>query len=131
MLMHETKYQQCSSFVLGLGVLKLFITLNSYDWLKVHSVPDSISMVHQSLSNVYDPLMSYLVQWFGKMILLIVQKYVRFFKQMLFSSKKELPLITFCNKLDTINKIWIVQKAPVVFMFFCTIYLKTSRFYIV
>jgi hypothetical protein len=52
MLMHGTKYQQCSFFVLGLGVLKLFITLNSYDWLRVHSVLDSISMVHQSSSNV-------------------------------------------------------------------------------
>jgi hypothetical protein len=56
--MHGTKYQQCSSFVLGLGVLKLFITLNSYDWLRVHSVPGSISMVHQSSSNVCDPLMT-------------------------------------------------------------------------
>jgi hypothetical protein len=58
--MHSTVYgtkdQQCSSFVLGLGVLKLFITLNSYDWLRVHSVPGSISMVHQSSSNVCDPL---------------------------------------------------------------------------
>jgi hypothetical protein len=42
---------------LGLGVLKLFIILNSYDWLRVHSVPDSISMVHQSSSNVCDPLL--------------------------------------------------------------------------
>jgi hypothetical protein len=57
MLMHGTKYQQCSSSVLGLGVLKLFITLNSYDWLRVHLVPDLISMVHQSSSNVCDPLM--------------------------------------------------------------------------
>jgi hypothetical protein len=57
MLMHRTKYQQCLSFVLGLGVLKVFITLNSYDWLKVHSVPDSISMVHQSSSNVCNPLL--------------------------------------------------------------------------
>jgi hypothetical protein len=57
--MHGTKYQQCSSFVLGLGVLKLFITLNSYDWLRVHSVPDSISMVHQSTSNVCDLLLSH------------------------------------------------------------------------
>jgi hypothetical protein len=45
-LMHGTKYKECSSFVLGLGVLKLFINLNSSDWLRVHSVPDSISMVH-------------------------------------------------------------------------------------
>jgi hypothetical protein len=52
MLIHGTKYQQCSSFVLGLGVLKLFITLNSYDWLRGHS----ISMVHQSSSMVCDPL---------------------------------------------------------------------------
>jgi hypothetical protein len=44
--------------VLGLGVLKLFITLNSYDWLRIHSVLDSISMVHQSSSNVCDPLFS-------------------------------------------------------------------------
>jgi hypothetical protein len=57
MLMHGTKDQQCSSFVLDLGVLKLFITLNSYDWLRVHSVPGSISMVHQSSSNVCDPLL--------------------------------------------------------------------------
>jgi hypothetical protein len=39
-----------------LGVFKLLITLNSYDWLRVHSVLDSISMVHQSSSNVCDPL---------------------------------------------------------------------------
>jgi hypothetical protein len=58
MLMHGTKYQQCSSFVLGLGVFKLFITLSPYDWLRVHSVPDSISMVHQYSSNVYDPLLT-------------------------------------------------------------------------
>jgi hypothetical protein len=64
MLMHGTKYQQCLSFVLGLGVLKLFITLNSHDWLRVHLVPDSISMVHQSSPmvhqsspNVCDPLL--------------------------------------------------------------------------
>jgi hypothetical protein len=30
--------------------------LNSSDWLRVHSVPDSISMVHQSSTNVCDPL---------------------------------------------------------------------------
>jgi hypothetical protein len=53
MLMHGTKYQQCSSFVLGLGVLKLFITLTSYDWLRVHSVRDSISMAHQLSSTHY------------------------------------------------------------------------------
>jgi hypothetical protein len=57
MLMHGTKYQQCSSFVLDFGMLKLLITLNSYDWLRVHLVPDSISMVHQPSSNVYDPLL--------------------------------------------------------------------------
>jgi hypothetical protein len=57
MLMHRTKYQQCSFSVLGLGVLKLFITLKSYDWLRVHLVLDSISMVHQSSSNVCDPLL--------------------------------------------------------------------------
>jgi hypothetical protein len=45
-----------SSIVLGLGVLKLFITLNSYDWLRVHSMLDSINIVHQSSSNVCDPL---------------------------------------------------------------------------
>jgi hypothetical protein len=56
MLTHGTKYQHCSSFVLGLGVLKLFITLNSYDWLRVHSLPNSISMVHQSSLKVCDPL---------------------------------------------------------------------------
>jgi hypothetical protein len=56
MLMHGTNYQQCSTFVLGLGVLKLFNTLNSSDWLRVHSVPDSINMVHQSSSNVCEPL---------------------------------------------------------------------------
>jgi hypothetical protein len=59
MLMHGTKNQQCSSFVLDLGVFKLFITLNSYDWLRVHSIPDSISRVHQSSSNVCDPLFSF------------------------------------------------------------------------
>jgi hypothetical protein len=58
MLMHGKKFQQCSSFVLGLGVLKLFITLNSYDWLRVHLVLGSISMVHQSSSNVCDPLLT-------------------------------------------------------------------------
>jgi hypothetical protein len=56
--LHGTKDQQCSSFALGLGVLKLFITLKSYDWLRVHSMLDSISMIHQSSSNVCDPLMS-------------------------------------------------------------------------
>jgi hypothetical protein len=60
MLMHGTKYQQYSSFVLDLGVLKVFITLKSYDWLRVHLVPDSISMVHQSSSNVYDPLLNWI-----------------------------------------------------------------------
>jgi hypothetical protein len=54
MLMHGTKYQQCSSFVLGFGVPKLLITLNSSDCLKVYSVPDSI--VHHTLQDVYDPL---------------------------------------------------------------------------
>jgi hypothetical protein len=38
--MHGTKYQECSSYVLGFGV------------------PDSISMVHQSSSNVCDPLLT-------------------------------------------------------------------------
>ena len=37
--MHGTKYQQCSFFVLDFGVLKLLITLNSSDWLRVHSMP--------------------------------------------------------------------------------------------
>jgi hypothetical protein len=59
-------------FVLGLGVLKLLNTLNSYDWLRVHSVLDSISKVHQSSSNVCDPLMIPL--WEG-VILLVKRMY--------------------------------------------------------
>ena len=51
------KISTCSFFVLGLGVLKLFITLNSSNSLKVRSVPDSINIVPQSSSNVCDPLM--------------------------------------------------------------------------
>jgi hypothetical protein len=43
-------------FFLGFGVLKLLITLNSLDWLRVNLVPNSISMVHQSSTNVCDPL---------------------------------------------------------------------------
>ena len=66
MLMHETKYQQYSFFVLDLGVFKLFTTLNSSNWLRVHSVPDSISMVHQSLLNVCDPLVGVTVGSFSK-----------------------------------------------------------------
>jgi hypothetical protein len=42
---------------LGFGVLKLLITLNSYDWLRVHSMPSSTSMIHQSSTNVSDPLL--------------------------------------------------------------------------
>jgi hypothetical protein len=56
MLMHGTKYQQCSSFVLGCGILKLLITLNPYDWLRVHLMPNLISMVYHTLVNVCDPL---------------------------------------------------------------------------
>jgi hypothetical protein len=52
MLIYGTKYQQYSSFVLDFGVLKLLITLNSSDWLRVHSVPNSINMVHHTLTNV-------------------------------------------------------------------------------
>jgi hypothetical protein len=57
MLIHRTKYQQCSPFILGFGVLKLLITLNSSNWLRVHSLPNSISMVHHTLADVCDPLM--------------------------------------------------------------------------
>jgi hypothetical protein len=48
---------ECVRVLILFGVLKLFNTLNSSDWLRVHSVPDSISMVHQSSSNVCDPLL--------------------------------------------------------------------------
>jgi hypothetical protein len=47
MVMYGTKLQHCSAFVLGFGVVKLLITLNSYDWLKAHLVPNSINMVCQ------------------------------------------------------------------------------------
>jgi hypothetical protein len=46
MVMHGTKCQHCSAFVLGFGVVKLLITLNSSDWLRVHSMPMAISVVH-------------------------------------------------------------------------------------
>jgi hypothetical protein len=71
MLMHGTKYQQWSSIVLGFGVLKLLITLNQSDRLRVHLMPNSISlvqhgqiqsawfsMVHHTLANVCDQLLS-------------------------------------------------------------------------
>jgi hypothetical protein len=60
MLMYGTKYQQYSSFVLGFGVFKLLITLNSSNWLRVHLVPNSISMVHHTLADVCDLLLSML-----------------------------------------------------------------------
>ena len=56
--MHEIKCHHCSAFVLGFGVVKLLIILNSFDWLGAHSVPNSINMVHQPLANVYHPLMN-------------------------------------------------------------------------
>jgi hypothetical protein len=56
MLMHGTKYQQCSGFVLGFGVVKLLITLNSSKWLRAHLVPNPISTVHQASTNVCNPL---------------------------------------------------------------------------
>jgi hypothetical protein len=55
MLMHGAKYQQYSSFVLGFKVFKLLITLNSSDWLRVHLLLNSISMVHYA--NVCDLLL--------------------------------------------------------------------------
>jgi hypothetical protein len=58
MLLHGTMYQQCSSYLLDFGVLKLLIILNSSDWLRVHSVPNSISMVHHHSANVCHPLMN-------------------------------------------------------------------------
>jgi hypothetical protein len=58
MVLHGTKCQYysnkvptCSAFVLGFGVVKLLITLNSFDWLRAHSVPNSIIMVHQPSTN--------------------------------------------------------------------------------
>jgi hypothetical protein len=54
--MHETKYQQCLSFVLSFGVFKLLITLNS---LRAHSVPNSIILVYHTLADVYDPLLNH------------------------------------------------------------------------
>jgi hypothetical protein len=44
-------------WILGFGVFKLLITLNSSNWWRVHLVPNSISMVHQSSVNVCDPLL--------------------------------------------------------------------------
>jgi hypothetical protein len=50
---------------LGFGVLKLLITLNSFDWLRVHLVPNSINMVHHHLANVCHPIIvgNNLVEW--------------------------------------------------------------------
>jgi hypothetical protein len=50
--MHGTKYQQCSSFafVLGIGVLKLFITLNSYDWYSLLWIPISARFIQHGSS---------------------------------------------------------------------------------
>jgi hypothetical protein len=45
-VMHGTKCQHYSTFVFGFEVVKLLITLNSSDWLRTHSVPNSIIMVH-------------------------------------------------------------------------------------
>jgi hypothetical protein len=36
----------------------ILITLNSSDWLRVHSMPKSINMVHQSSANVCHPLIT-------------------------------------------------------------------------
>jgi hypothetical protein len=55
--MHGTKYQHCSTFVLGFGVVKLLIPLNSSNWLRAHSELNSISMVYQPSANVCCPLM--------------------------------------------------------------------------
>jgi hypothetical protein len=49
--------QSANMFNLCFGVVKLLITLNSSDWLRAHSMPNSIIMVHQPSTNVYHPLL--------------------------------------------------------------------------
>jgi hypothetical protein len=51
------KVPRVFSLCFGFGVLKLLSTLNLSDWLRVHLVPNSISMVHHTLADVCDPLL--------------------------------------------------------------------------